>query len=177
MNYRQQDCVEKMDSRLEFGLLTKSSLFYFQNINFAFYFSPCGEGIKLNLLKSTVQKTVNSKTVSIAISSCISFACVFKQKLNNVFHCFQPVQEKKPTRVRKPRGKQPDPEPVILTLSSDEEDSNSSMMSNQVIALLIPRPAQPCLTRGNLSTASFQRRHNQFSLRHTFLWPFSHEHS
>lgn len=62
--------------------------FHFQNINFAFYFSPCGEGIKLNLLKSTVQKTVNSKTVSIAISSCISFACVFKQKLNNVFHCF-----------------------------------------------------------------------------------------
>lgn len=43
----------------------------------------------------------------------------------------QPGQEKKPTRVRKPRGKQPDPEPVILTLSSDEEDSNSSMI-NQV---------------------------------------------
>lgn len=42
------------------------------------------------------------------------------------------MQEKKPPRVRKPRGKQPDPEPVILTLSSDEEDSNSSMMSNQV---------------------------------------------
>lgn len=41
-------------------------------------------------------------------------------------------QDKKPTRVRKPRGKQPDPEPVILTLSSDEEDSNSSMLSNQV---------------------------------------------
>lgn len=41
----------------------------------------------------------------------------------------QPVQDKKPPRVRKPRGKQPDPEPVILTLSSDEEDSNSSMLS------------------------------------------------
>ncbi|CAH0749698.1 unnamed protein product [Diatraea saccharalis] len=62
----------------------------------------CGEGIKLNLLKTTM-KTVNNKT----------------------------VQEKKPPRVRKPRGKQPDPEPVILTLSSDEEDSNSSMLSNQ----------------------------------------------
>lgn len=48
----------------------------------------------------------------------------------------QPMQEKKPTRVRKPRGKQPDPEPVILTLSSDEEDSNSSMMSNQVLCTL-----------------------------------------
>ncbi|KAL4706533.1 hypothetical protein ACJJTC_015731 [Scirpophaga incertulas] len=65
--------------------------------------SICGEGIKLNLLKTTV-KTANNKT---------------------------PVQEKKPARVRKPRGKQPDPEPVILTLSSDEEDSNSSMLSNQ----------------------------------------------
>ncbi|XP_063820895.1 uncharacterized protein LOC135071072 isoform X2 [Ostrinia nubilalis] len=65
--------------------------------------NPCGEGIKLNLLKTTV-KTVNNKT---------------------------PVQEKKTTRVRKPRGKQPEPEPVILTLSSDEEDSNSSMLSNQ----------------------------------------------
>ncbi|RVE49476.1 hypothetical protein evm_005907 [Chilo suppressalis] len=63
----------------------------------------CGEGIKLNLLKTTM-KTVNNKT---------------------------PVQEKKQPRVRKPRGKQPDPEPVILTLSSDEEDSNSSMLSNQ----------------------------------------------
>ncbi|XP_026729265.1 uncharacterized protein LOC113494928 isoform X2 [Trichoplusia ni] len=65
--------------------------------------NTCTEGIKLNLLKTTM-KTLNNKT---------------------------PVQEKKPPRVRKPRGKQPDPEPVILTLSSDEEDSNSSMMSNQ----------------------------------------------
>ncbi|XP_047986051.1 LOW QUALITY PROTEIN: uncharacterized protein LOC125226181 [Leguminivora glycinivorella] len=63
----------------------------------------CGDGIKLNLLKTTV-KNLNSKT---------------------------PVQDKKPPRVRKPRGKQPDPEPVILTLSSDEEDSNSSCLSNQ----------------------------------------------
>ncbi|XP_063379205.1 uncharacterized protein LOC134666031 isoform X1 [Cydia fagiglandana] len=63
----------------------------------------CGDGIKLNLLKTTV-KNLNSKT---------------------------PVQDKKPPRVRKPRGKQPDPEPVILTLSSDEEDSNSSLLSNQ----------------------------------------------
>nr|XP_032510951.1 uncharacterized protein LOC116765553 isoform X5 [Danaus plexippus plexippus] len=64
---------------------------------------PCGESIKLNLLKSNV-KTINNKTI---------------------------IQEKKPTRVRKQRGKQPDPEPVILTLSSDEEDSNSSMLNNQ----------------------------------------------
>lgn len=48
-----------------------------------------------------------------------------------VYH-HQPGQDKKPARVRKPRGKQPDPEPVILTLSSDEEDSNSSMV-NQVL--------------------------------------------
>lgn len=48
----------------------------------------------------------------------------------------QPGQEKKPARVRKPRGKQPDPEPVILTLSSDEEDSNSSTI-NQVFTSLI----------------------------------------
>ncbi|KAG7299477.1 hypothetical protein JYU34_016438 [Plutella xylostella] len=61
-------------------------------------------GIKLNLLKGTVKAT-NSKTPN--------------------------AQEKKPARVRKPRGKQPEPEPVILTLSSDEEDSNSSMIGSQ----------------------------------------------
>ncbi|KAJ2946995.1 hypothetical protein O0L34_g16339 [Tuta absoluta] len=61
------------------------------------------EGIKLNLLKNTI-KSISNKT---------------------------PVQaEKKTARPRKPRSK-PDPEPVILTLSSDEEDSNSSMISNQ----------------------------------------------
>ncbi|XP_014363724.2 uncharacterized protein LOC106715044 isoform X1 [Papilio machaon] len=62
--------------------------------------SCSSDGIKLNLLKTTV-KALNNKT-----------------------------QEKKPTRVRKPKAK-PDPEPVILTLSSDEEDSNSSMLSSQ----------------------------------------------
>lgn len=53
-----------------------------------------------------------------------------------IYILLQPGQDKKPARVRKPRGKQPDPEPVILTLSSDEEDSNSSMI-NQVFKSLI----------------------------------------
>lgn len=73
----------------------------------------CGDGIKLNLLKNTM-KTLNNKT---------------------------PVQDKKPPRVRKPRGKQPDPEPVILTLSSDEEDSNSSMLSQHEHSISMKEPS------------------------------------
>ena len=115
-------------------------------------YSPCGEGIKLNLLKTTM-KTLNNKTVSMILCQKVidNTHLHMQQKFCLTFVFLQPVQEKKPPRVRKPRGKQPDPEPVILTLSSDEEDSNSSMLS-QVTNCVILLTSKHFYTLNRLNT-------------------------
>lgn len=66
-------------------------------------------------------------------------------------------QEKKQTKGRKPRGKQPDPEPVILTLSSDEEDSNSSTFASQVsVVIFIKKYVNNLVNNKNMRPMSFK---------------------